>query len=211
MGFFASFNNFLVFATYLYQDFQGLSTLQTTLRFLPTGVVGALVALAVALTLHRVPTQHMLLFGTACVSLASLLFALPIPPHFLLRLRPPAMALSALAPHDQALGAALLNAVGQVGRAIGLALATTVQAAVVARERGVPIREAGDILPWDHASLLGLRAANWTTFSLGVCSFLVVAVAFRNTGIVGKAPSPPAAEPVNPPRPSSRACTEPSA
>ena len=38
--FFASFNNFLIFATFYYQDYKGRSAIETTVRFLPTGVVG---------------------------------------------------------------------------------------------------------------------------------------------------------------------------
>lgn len=38
--FFASFSNYLVFATYYFQDYHGLDAIQTTIRFLPTGVVG---------------------------------------------------------------------------------------------------------------------------------------------------------------------------
>ena len=40
MLFFSSFNNFLIFATYWFQDYQGLSVIQTTLRFIPNGVMG---------------------------------------------------------------------------------------------------------------------------------------------------------------------------
>lgn len=40
--FWASFNNFLVFATYFYQDYHGLNTIQTTLRFLPSGILASL-------------------------------------------------------------------------------------------------------------------------------------------------------------------------
>ena len=38
--FYSSFNNFLIFATYWFQDYQGLSVIQTTIRFIPTGVTG---------------------------------------------------------------------------------------------------------------------------------------------------------------------------
>ena len=38
--FFASFNNFLIFATYYFQDYHGRTAIETTVRFLPTGVVG---------------------------------------------------------------------------------------------------------------------------------------------------------------------------
>jgi MFS family permease len=40
--FFSSFNNFLIYATYWYQDYQGLSVIQTTLRFVPTGLCGSM-------------------------------------------------------------------------------------------------------------------------------------------------------------------------
>jgi len=38
--FFSTFNNFLIFATYYFQDYHGLDAIETTVRFLPTGVVG---------------------------------------------------------------------------------------------------------------------------------------------------------------------------
>ncbi|KAL1591681.1 hypothetical protein SLS60_011680 [Paraconiothyrium brasiliense] len=44
--FFTSFNNFLIYATYWFQDYQGLSIIQTTLRFIPTGVTGGASPLA---------------------------------------------------------------------------------------------------------------------------------------------------------------------
>lgn len=38
--FFSSFNNFLIYATFWFQDYEGRSIIQTTLRFIPTGVTG---------------------------------------------------------------------------------------------------------------------------------------------------------------------------
>lgn len=38
--FFSSFNNFLIYATYWFQEYQGLSIIQTTIRFIPMGVTG---------------------------------------------------------------------------------------------------------------------------------------------------------------------------
>src|SRR3569833_1451636 len=139
--FFSAFNGFIVYATYFYQSYQGLDALQTTLRFIPSGVAGVVTSFAVAHALGRLPTHVILLFGNLCVSLCSLLFAIPIPPdtsYFAYGLL--AMMLSVFGadttwpsltlftshglPHeDQALGGALVNAVGQVGRSIGQALA----------------------------------------------------------------------------------------
>ena len=40
--FFSSFNNYLIYATYWFQDYLGLSVIQTTIRFIPTGVSGGM-------------------------------------------------------------------------------------------------------------------------------------------------------------------------
>ncbi|AEO55081.1 hypothetical protein MYCTH_2298499 [Thermothelomyces thermophilus ATCC 42464] len=203
--FFSSFNGFLVYATYFYQDYQGLSPLNTTLRFLPTGISGSITAAVVSQLLARVPTYLLLAFGNASVSLSALLFAVPIPPETTYWAWSfPAMMISvfgadttwpclvlftshSLPPQDQALGGALVNAMGQVGRAIGLAVATAIQTAVMSTERGVSVEEAGSVQVGDRASLLGLRAAEWWNFGLGISALAVVLVAFRGTGIVGKA------------------------
>ncbi|KAM0330218.1 hypothetical protein ACHAQA_004392 [Verticillium albo-atrum] len=203
--FFASFNNFLVYATYFFQDYQGLSALQTTIRFIPTGVVGIITAFIVALLLSRVPTYLLLVFGNVSMALACVLFAIPIPSntsYFAFGL--PAMILSvfgadtawpsltlftskSLPQEDQALGGALINSAGQLGRAIGLAISTAVQTAVMAKSRGVSVEDVGETKPWDGPSLDGLRAANWMNFGYGVSSLLLVLFVFRSSEIVGKA------------------------
>lgn len=202
---FASFNNYLIFATYYFQDFQDLSPLQTMLRFIPTGVGGAIIAAIVAQLLHRVPTVFILATGSISVSIACLLYAVPIPPHtsyFAWGL--PAMILavigadtawpsltlftsSALPPEDQAVGGALINAVGQLGRAIGLAISTAIQTAVMADARGVSVEEAGGVEPWEPATLKGIRAASWMNFGFGMASLVIVVAAFRSMEVVGKA------------------------
>ncbi|KAK6227562.1 major facilitator superfamily transporter [Colletotrichum tabaci] len=207
--FFASFNNFLIFATYFYQDYQAKSVLTTTLYFLPTGIGGILVAWAAALLISRVPTYILLVCGNVSVSIACLLFATPIPTstsYFAYGL--PAMLLSvigadmawptlilfvskALPQEDQALGGALVNSVGQVGRSIGLAISTAVQTAIMAKARGVSVENAGPVEEWDQPSLDGLRAANWMNFALGITSLTIVVLFFRSSEIVGRAEPAP--------------------
>lgn len=206
--FFASFNNYLVYATYYYQDFHGYSPLQTMLRFLPTGVGGIFVSFAVAFLLGRVPTTILLACGNLCMSVACLLFAVPISPetsYFAFgmwsMLLPvvgsditwPCMTLftsQALPPDDQATGGALINAVGQIGRAIGLAIATAVQTAATASAKGIPVEDVSAVQKGDHASLLGLRAANWLNFGFAFTSLLFVIFAFRSMEVLGKDPRP---------------------
>lgn len=203
--FFASFNNYLIFATYFFQDYQGLSPLQTMLRFIPTGVCGCVVAAIVAQLLHRVPTVFILGCGNISISIACILYAAPIPPHttyFAWGLW--AMILSvigadttwpsltlftsrALPPEDQAIGGALINAVGQLGRAIGLAISTATQTAVMADARGLSVEDAGGMEAWDSPTLQGIRGASWVNFGLGVASLVIVPFAFRSMEIVGKA------------------------
>ncbi|KAI1503195.1 drug resistance protein [Biscogniauxia marginata] len=208
--FFAAFNDFLLYATYLFQDYQGLSALQTTLRFIPTGVCGVITAFIVSHLISRVPTWMLLLFGHLCVSISCILFSVPLPddtsyfafglPAFILSvigadIAWPSLTLftsKTLSQDDQAIGGALVNAMGQIGRAVGLAVTTAVQTAVMARERGVSVEESGKIIPWDPASLAGLRAANWFNCALALSSMTLVGVAFRGTGIVGKIEKLPA-------------------
>ncbi|KAK3337864.1 major facilitator superfamily-domain-containing protein [Neurospora tetraspora] len=205
--FFSSFGGWMVFATYFYQDYQGQSLIQTTLRFLPTGVMGLVCAFVVSQLLSRVPTYMMLAFGNACVAITCILFAAPIPPHtsywawaFIGMILSvigadtawPCLILftsHSLPQADQALGGALVNACGQIGRAIGLAIATAIQTAVMAQQRGVSVEDAGSMKEWEDASLAGIRAANWFHMALGLCSLAVVLIAFRGSGIIGKIPA----------------------
>ncbi|ODA83947.1 hypothetical protein RJ55_02464 [Drechmeria coniospora] len=205
--FYASFNNYLIQATYFFQNFQGLSPFDTMLRFIPMGVGGIIVAIIVSQLLGRIPTLFILVTGNLAVSIASLLFALPIPPttsYYAYGL--PAMLLSvigvdttwpcltlftsqALPPEDQAIGGALINAVGQFGRALGLAISTALQTSVLANGRHVSIKDAGAMKPWDPVTLNAMRAANWMNFAFGIASLAVVIMAFRSMEIVGKARS----------------------
>jgi MFS family permease len=204
--FFASFSNYLVFTTYYFQDYQGLSVIQTTIRFIPTGVVGVLTAFTTGLLLSRIRGNHLLMFGTISVGISSLLYAVPISPTTTYwAFGFPAMCLSvfgadtlyptltlftaqSLPATDQALGGALINAVGQIGRAIGLAISTAVETAVIASEKGVDVSTVGSkgvVGVGDHALLKGLRAASWTDFAFAIAAFLVVLIVFRGVGKVG--------------------------
>ncbi|SCO58541.1 related to aminotriazole resistance protein [Fusarium fujikuroi] len=186
--FYASFNGFLVFVTYFYQKYQGLGELQTTLRFLPAGISGLLISFAVFPALNHLPYFIVLVVGLSCSVVSPSLFAIPsIPPTttywawgF------PAMCLcmsveivwpvfslltaKSLAQEDQSLGGGLLQTVNNVGRALGLAIATAIQTAV-----------AGDINNEQGSNIYldGLRAAQWFNFTLAVTGILLALVFFR--------------------------------
>lgn len=195
--FWASFNNFLIFATYFYQDYQGLDVIQTTLRFLPTGITGLATVFMSSQILSHVDGYHVALWGTTCVSIACLLFAVPIPPETTYWAYGfPAMVLLTLGadtlypglslfvmksiPHeDQAMGAAIFQTIGQVGRSIGLAIATAIQLAVTDSP------DRSDNIDRD-ALLRGYRAADWFSFAIGVVAVMIAAYSFRGAGILSK-------------------------
>ncbi|KAF4470915.1 hypothetical protein FALBO_2177 [Fusarium albosuccineum] len=207
--FFGGFNNFLIYATYYFQDYQGLSPLQTMLRFIPTGVGGFIVAFITAHLLSRIPTFFILASGHVCVSIAAVLYAVPIPPttsYFAWGMW--AMILSVIGadtawpcltlftshslPHeDQAVGGALINSSGMIGRAIALAIATAIQSSVMADARGVGVEDVGPVEAWDAPSLKGLRAGGWTNFAILVMALGLVVFTFRGMEVIGKVPERP--------------------
>lgn len=204
MTFFAAFSNYLVFATYFYQEFEGRSTIQTTLRFIPTGVVGVVAIFIVSQILSKVKVYYILMWGMLCCAIACLLFAVPIPvgtTYWAFGF--PAMCLSVLGAdalfpalllftaqslpkEDQALGGATINCVGQVGRAIGLAICTAVQVAIQESKESGPSAVTGEGSIGNLAYLSGLRGAMWFSFGTAMVGFFVVAALFRGTGKVGK-------------------------
>lgn len=146
------------------------------------------------------------MFANFCVAISNLLFAAPIPPSTIYWAYCfPAMVLSvfgadtvwptltlfashSLPQADQAIGGALINAVGQVGRSIGLAIATAVETAVIAHDMHVDVKEVGTTMKnavGNPALLRGLRAANWVSFSYAIVAFLIAAYTFRGAGKVG--------------------------
>ncbi|KAH7039757.1 drug resistance protein [Microdochium trichocladiopsis] len=206
---FGAFSDLLVYATYFWQDYQALSAIETTLRFIPTSAFGLITAFVMSHLISRVPTWIMLCVGTVCVSVACMLLAVPVPDNMTyFAVGFPSMILGVIGADvawptlvlftsktlpeaDQAMGGALINASGMFGRAIALAITTAVQSAVMARERGVGVEDAGSVVAWDYASLQGIRAGNWFNCGFGLLGTLLVCVAFRGTGIVGKVDKPP--------------------
>ncbi|OSS43231.1 hypothetical protein B5807_12148, partial [Epicoccum nigrum] len=78
--FHASFNAFLVYASLFYQQYLGLSVLQTTLRFIPSGLSCCLIALFVGPALSRIPGFYLLIGAIFANITSALLFTLPISP-----------------------------------------------------------------------------------------------------------------------------------
>ena len=90
---------------------------------------------------------------------------------------------------DQALGGALINAVGQIGRAIGLAIMTAVQTAIMAQKLNVDVETVGgegwETSPGDEALKVGLRGASYFNTGISAVAILVALLFFRGAGKVG--------------------------
>ncbi|PKY04106.1 drug resistance protein, partial [Aspergillus campestris IBT 28561] len=178
--FFGSFQSFLYFATYFYQDSLQLSPLDTTLRFLPAGLAGILSLAVIPKALSSIPHVYLLVFATVCSLTSPLLFSVPIPPHtsywawgF------PAMCLcisadivwpvltllivQVLPRCDHSVGTGLLSTSNQLGRTFGLLIATAVQGAVDTHGAANPGRQF----------LRGLRAAQWFNTALASVALAV--------------------------------------
>lgn len=83
----------------------------------------------------------------------------------------------ALPQEDQALGGGLLQTANNVGRALGLAIATAVQTST----QGNGGNGSGGH-PGDANFLRGLRAAQWVNVGLTVTSMAIALAFFRNLG-----------------------------
>ncbi|KAF4341800.1 drug resistance [Fusarium beomiforme] len=188
--FYASFNGFLVFVTYFYQNYEGLDQLQTTLRFLPAGVSGLLISFAVFPALNHLPYFLVLTSGLLFGILSPLIFAVPsIPPNtaywawgfpamcfgMSVEIVWPVFSLltaKSLPQEDQSLGGGLLQTVNNVGRALGLAVATAVQTSIYS--------DTYNFVGSDEY-LRGLRAAQWVNFALAATSMMLALAFFRGS------------------------------
>ncbi|ETS74992.1 hypothetical protein PFICI_13476 [Pestalotiopsis fici W106-1] len=190
--FFGSFNSFLVFVSMFFQDILKLDMLQTTLRFLPGGIIGGLACFTVAPALSIFRGFHMLIFGLICGIISPLLFALPMSPEatsysywargfpaMCLCISPeivwPVIGLYVarnVTESDQSLAGAILQAANHVGRGLGIALATAAQVVACSSSN-----------PGTVASLLrGIQAAQWTNVGMAALSLVCTLVFFRGLG-----------------------------
>ena len=153
--------------------------------------------------LSRVSGQRMLIVGVMCAALSSALMAVPISPETTYWAYGfPAMCLavvgadivypclslystSIMPMKDQALAGGIFTAVGQVGRTIGLALATSVDMAV--REKGGNGLGVG-AEPGEKWELLsGVRTAQWFSVGMNLVALAAVIWGLRNMGKIGAA------------------------
>lgn len=79
---------------------------------------------------------------------------------------------------DQAIGGGLVNAVGQLGRSIGLAIAVALETSITKNDAGG--RSADALL------LYGYRSVEWLNFAFAIVSLIIATIAFRGAGKIAK-------------------------
>lgn len=152
-----------------------------------------IVSFAVSPALSRIPGFYVLVFGLLCSIVGPLLFAIPVidPQTTYWAYGFPAMCLCCsveivwpiasllvadeLPQEEQAVGGGLLQTANNVGRALGLAIATVVQTSSDNNASDEGYRGNADYL---H----GLRAGQWVNFGLAVAALGIAIAFFRKLG-----------------------------
>ncbi|CAE6413972.1 unnamed protein product [Rhizoctonia solani] len=192
-------------STFLYyQEYLGISPVDTTIRLLPMPVSGLLCNLVIALFIGRISGSVLIGVGCFFTSLAALLFAVITPSATYWAFGFPAAAVVVFGadfmfatgsifvakialPHEQSLAGGIFNTLNQLGTAFGLAIASVVNNNV----HRSALRESGDEL---GSLLRGYRAAFWTCFGFGMAALVLTLIFLRGIGIVGHSPKSHIAE-----------------
>lgn len=189
------FNAIESFQSLYFQDVQEISPIQTSLRFLPTPIGGALSNVIMGLIAHRVRADWACLVGVALTSVGSLLMCIIQPEWTYWACAFPAvflnpvgadvlftvsnLVITAVFPaRDQALAGSVFNTVAQIGKSVGLATSAVI-AASVTQHSGTADKESSAAL------MEGYRAAFWYVFALSCATGGLFAWGLRGIGKVG--------------------------
>ncbi|KAI0794177.1 efflux transporter [Fomes fomentarius] len=204
----ASFNSFTFWIQLYYQDYVHLSPILTMVRLLPMTVTGVLCNVIVALVIGHIDVVILIVIGTLCTGLASVLFAVidPSAPYWAFGF--PATILSVFGadfvftsgtlfvakvclPHEQSVGGALFQTLAQLGTSFGLAISTVVYDAALerrARQMGVDYDVnaggGGGSVP-SEALLVATKDAMWTGSAFAFVGAVFAFVFLRGVGVVG--------------------------
>ncbi|KAF8190651.1 major facilitator superfamily-domain-containing protein [Mycena galopus ATCC 62051] len=215
MVFFAwwNFNTLLYLCALYYQQVNGLSPLQTSLRFLPSIACGVATNLAGGWLLNRVSGLSLILGAVTMNMMAAFLFSLlqvnagfwkiSIWVMVLLAgadLIYPAGTLQVSSAFDndsKSLAGGIFTVATRLGASLGMAVTTSISTALSANFQSAhPELSSTD----PQVLMAGFRAAAWSLFAAAVISFAIALIGLRGIGIIGwpsdaKKPDP---EPVEP-------------
>ncbi|KAJ6445037.1 integral membrane protein [Purpureocillium lavendulum] len=178
-----------------FQKVEGLSALQSSLRFLPHVIMGTSVNIITGLLISRVKVRTLVVVSAFITMVAAPLMATvdvgesywlapfwamllsPVNPDVLFTVSNLVIS-DAYPPDMQSLAGGVFNEVGQFGNSVGLAITAAIAASVTEHTEAEAV--AVDAL------MKGYRAAFWTIFSSCAVVTVVAWFGLRKGGIVGK-------------------------
>ena len=183
----AAFGCWLLWVQLYYQTYLDLSPIQTMPRMLPLCFGGIAASVVIAFTIGRVSVMYLLAAGALMAGFADVLFAVIVPraPYWAFGF--PAAFVAALGedltfaagtlfvakvshPNEQSVAGALVQAMTQIGLALGVSVSTIVFNGVLKAQSsrlGVALNAQGDNAPLP-AQLEAYKAAMWTGSTFGI-------------------------------------------
>ncbi|ROV94780.1 hypothetical protein VMCG_08887 [Cytospora schulzeri] len=187
----AALNGIEYYTTLYFQNIEGLSALDSSIRFIPHPIVGTATNIMTAYLISRVRVQTLAVVSALITVSAPILIATVkvgenywFAPFWALVLSPISpdvsnIVISEAFPDDlQSLAGGVFNEVSQFGNSVGLAITAAVAASVTAQEPSTDDRVA--------ALMEGYRMALWTIFAATVVVLLVTSTGLRKAGTIGK-------------------------
>jgi MFS family permease len=189
------FNAIETYLTLYFQDVQRLSALQTSIRFLPTPIAGALANVAMGLIAHRARADYAVFVGVGLTTIGALLMCVIQPQWSYWACAFPALFLnpigadvlftisnlvitSVFPARTQGLAGGVFNTVAQIGKSVGLATSGVIAASVTEHSR-YRDKEGPEAL------MEGFRAAFWYLFALSCSTGGLFVWGLRGIGKVG--------------------------
>jgi len=190
-----SFNALETILTFFFQRVQGLNAIQSSLRFLPAPVSGAILNIAIGTVVHRINANYLVTGGVLISAIAPLVMVFAKPHSdfwstaFLANIFNPVSAdvlftvanlliTSVFPPKTQGLAGGVFNTISQIGKSVGLALVAVI-AATVTKESDFTDKES------PRALLQGYIATFWFCFGLILATLAISVWGLRRVGKVG--------------------------
>jgi fucose permease len=189
------FNSVESFQTLFFQEVQEISPIQTSVRFLPAPVSGAIANVIMGLVAHKVRADWAVLVGLCLTSTAGLLMCIIQPEWTYWACAFPSVFLnpagadalftvsnlvitSVFPTKTQALAGSVFNTIAQIGKSVGLATGAVIASSVTARSP-----HEDKVSP--PALMDGYRAAFWYLFAMSCATTLLLVWGLRGIGRVG--------------------------
>lgn len=194
-----SFDTLSYFFTLYFQQVQLLDPLQTSLRFIPMAIAGALPSIAAGYYVARVPAYILMLSGLLVSLASSVIFALINPGlsfwymAFFMMITIAGVAIVyplgnqqiavSLDEDSQSLAGGIFSVTTRLATAIGLAVTSEIADSVsktYSNKHPDLDAQSPEVL------MVGFRAAGWTCFASTLLSIIIVILGLRGLGIIGE-------------------------